>query len=49
MFEVAGGLVLFILAWMAIQLCVVVVSFIFHSISDWYYSARRNSRQLGRR
>lgn len=45
MIELALGLFLFVLAWLALQFVAAVIGFVFTSISDSYYSARRWSKQ----
>jgi fatty acid desaturase len=47
--EIVGGLVLFVLAWVLLQAVLVFFSWIFHSISDSYYSAKRWSKVVNRR
>lgn len=49
MFQVAGGIFLFILCWIALQLVFVGVAMIFHWINDSYYSAAKSSKVVNRR
>ena len=49
MFEIAGGIFVFVLAWLALQAAIAVISLIFHALNDWAYSVRRHSRLLAKR
>lgn len=44
MFEIAGGIVLFIVGFLLLQVVFVAVASVFHAINDWYYSVRRQVR-----
>jgi hypothetical protein len=48
-FEIVGGIFLFILAWIALQAIFAAIAFVYHSISDWAYSPARHSAELARR
>lgn len=45
MFEVAGGIALFILGFLALQVLYVAVMSIYHGINDWYYQQARRMLQ----
>jgi len=49
MFEIAGGILLFIVACVVVQAVLAVFSLIFYAINDWAYSVRRHSRLLAKR
>lgn len=47
--NIAGGIVLVILIWIALQAIIAFLSFIFSSINDSYYSAAYWSKRVAKR